>query len=121
MQNVIIIPCPVGTVVYLKRKYSWQGDTDYILYKITNLTITQNKKGIWTKKYRAMRLVDGKTTDDAVNFNFDDIGHTVFYQPPKEIITWQDMESKALEIFLNSWYNLLVWKIPRLLIIGKRV
>lgn len=89
MQNFITIPCPVGTVVYLKRKYSWQGDTDYIPYKITNLTITQNKKGVWTKKYRAMRLIDGKTVDDGVNFNFDDIGGTVFYAPP-EVITWQD-------------------------------
>lgn len=40
--------------------------------------ISQNKKGEWTKKYRAMLLRNGKTIDCQLNFKFDDIGKTVF-------------------------------------------
>ena len=67
-EGVIVPPCKVGDIVYTTL---WH-------YEITNITITQNKKGVWTKKYRAMKVVNGKTIDWQLNFAFDDIGKTVF-------------------------------------------
>jgi hypothetical protein len=54
-----------------------------MLYEVTNLTITQNKKKQWTKKIRAMRIVNGKTVDYGISINFDDIGVKAFLQEAK--------------------------------------
>lgn len=45
------------------------------------MTDTQNKKGVWIKKYRAMRILNGKTIDRQLNFAFDEIDKTVFLTP----------------------------------------
>lgn len=74
--GVIVPPCKVGDTVYV---YGRRFEDDKILpFQITNILITQNKKGVWTKKYRAMWLKDGKTVDAQRNFAFEDIGKTVF-------------------------------------------
>lgn len=76
--GVILPPCKVGDMVY-SFGYDWQKAKDVIApYQITNITITQNKKGVWTKKYRAMRVLNGKTIDTQLNFEFDEIGKSVF-------------------------------------------
>ena len=79
-EGVIVPPCKVGDIVYTTL---WH-------YEITNITITQNKKGVWTKKYRAMKVVNGKTIDWQLNFAFDDIGKTVF-------LTKEEAEMKLKE------------------------
>lgn len=66
----------VGDVVYYSKEYL--TDREVQPYEITNLMISCNKKGEWTKKYSAMRLVDGKTIDDRLDFAFEEIGTTVF-------------------------------------------
>ena len=76
--GIILIPFPVGTKVNIKKRYAWEGEGDLIPYEITNISISCNKNGVWTKKYRAMRLVNGKIVDDQCNFNFEDIGRVVF-------------------------------------------
>ena len=87
--GVIVPPCKVGDIVY-SSMYDWQKAKDVVTpYQITNITITQNKKGVWTKKYRAMRVLNGKTIDCQLNFEFDTIGKTVF-------LTREEAE-KALE------------------------
>jgi hypothetical protein len=73
----ILPPCKVGDMVHAKGWW-WRDRDDILDYQITNITITQNKKGEWTRKYRAMRFFDGKTWDRQLNFSFDDIGKTVF-------------------------------------------
>ena len=73
--NVIVPPCEVGSKVYAKVCYL----NEIHQFQITNITITQNKKGEWTRKYRAMRVVNGKTIDSQINFDFKDIGKTVFF------------------------------------------
>jgi hypothetical protein len=78
-EGVIVPPCKVGDVVYAPH---WHWGT-YIKggimpYRITNITIAQNKKGVWTKKYRAMEVKNGNTIDWQLNFEFDAIGKTVF-------------------------------------------
>lgn len=77
--GVIVPPCKVGDIVYAPH---WHWGTyingDIMPYQITNITITQNKKGVWTKKYRAMEVQNGKTIDWQLNFEFDAIGKTVF-------------------------------------------
>lgn len=79
--GVIVPPCKVGDIVY-SSGYDWQKAKDVVTpYQITNITITQNKKGVWIKKYRAMRVLNGKTIDCQLNFEFDTIGKTVFLTP----------------------------------------
>lgn len=76
--GVIVPPCRVGDTVY-SYLHRWREEDGIFPYQITNITITQNKKGEWTKKYRAMRLIEGKTIDWQLNFSFDEIGKTVFF------------------------------------------
>lgn len=71
------LPCKVGDIVYYEHPYS-SVHTGIQAYQITNIMISQNKKGAWTKKYRAMMLLNGKIIDSQINFSFDDIGKTVF-------------------------------------------
>jgi hypothetical protein len=77
--GVIVPPCKVGNIVYALH---WHWGTylkgDIMPYQITNIIITQNKKGVWIKKYRAMEIQNGKTIDWQLNFEFDEIGDTVF-------------------------------------------
>lgn len=81
--------CKVNTVVYVIL-YNWESYKDYIAkYQITSITITQNKKGVWTKKYRAMKMVNGKTINSQINFGFHEINEDVF-------LTYEEAE-KALE------------------------
>lgn len=71
------LPCKVGDTVWYEDKNStWLIGVHP--YQITNVMISQNKKGEWTKKYRAMRIYNGKTVDWQINFSFDDIGTIVF-------------------------------------------
>jgi hypothetical protein len=81
------LPCNVGDVVWHERKNSHLSGVHP--YQITNVMISQNKKGEWTRKYRAMRLLNGKTIDSQINFEFDQLGKTVF-------LTKEEAE-KALE------------------------
>jgi hypothetical protein len=74
---LIELPCKVGDVVYHEKPYVTLY-TGIQAYQITNIMISQNKKGVWTKKYRAMLLLNGKIVDSQINFSFDAIGKTVF-------------------------------------------
>lgn len=76
--DAVEIPCKIGDVVWTWL-YDWRHEAGISPYQITNLIITQNKKGIWTKKYRAMQLIDGKIIDMATHFGFDEIGKEVFF------------------------------------------
>jgi len=76
---IIQLPCKIGDMVYAKR-HSYDEHSPIVPYQITNLSITQNKKGVWTKKYTAMLFAHGKTWDKPLYFSFDDIGKTVFLE-----------------------------------------
>lgn len=83
MRYSVDIPAQPGDrlLVYENLVYGngWQlGEPE--LYEVTNLTITQNKKKQWTKKIRAMRVINGKTVDYGINLNFEDIGVKAFLQ-----------------------------------------
>lgn len=74
--KLIKLQCKVGDVVYSDEKcITFKGLQPF---QITNIMISQNKKGEWTKKYRAMHLLNGKTVDWQINFEFDELGKTVF-------------------------------------------
>jgi hypothetical protein len=87
--RLIKLPCKVGDTVYHECPYSTLL-VGVQSYQITNIMISQNKKGEWTRKYRAMLLRNGKTADKQINFEFNDIGKTVF-------LTKEEAE-KALEM-----------------------
>lgn len=76
--RLVVLPLKVGTTVYRTNTEGWSWLPDISECVITCLTITQNKKGQWTKKYRAHRIKNGKTIDSWVNVAFEDIGKTIF-------------------------------------------
>jgi len=65
--RVVVLPCEVGDIVY-KNNSGWKTYTGTQPFEITNLMISQNKAGRWTRKYRAMMLLNGKTIDAQINF-----------------------------------------------------
>ena len=74
---ILRLPCKVGDTVYHESQYA-TVHKGVQAYQITNIMISQNKKGEWTKKYRAMMLLNGRIVDSQLNFSFDDLGKTVF-------------------------------------------
>ena len=83
MRYSVDIPVQPGDklLVYENLVYNhpWQiGEP--VLYEVTNLSITQNKKKQWTKNIRAMRVVNNKTVDYGITLNFEDIGTKAFIQ-----------------------------------------
>ena len=46
--------------------------------------MTQNKKCIWTKKFRAFRIEKEKTLAISLEFSIDDIGQIVFFEEPND-------------------------------------
>ena len=83
MKHLIEIPVQPGDklLVYenLIHNQNWKLD-EPVLYEVTNISITQNKKKQWTRKIRAMRFVNGKTIDYGITLDFADIGHKAFIQ-----------------------------------------
>lgn len=55
-----------------------------VLYEVTNITITQNKKKQWTKKIRAMLIQNNKTTSCGITLDFEDIGVKAFLQEAEQ-------------------------------------
>lgn len=78
--GIICLPCKVGDTVY-SYKHSWCIEDGIAPYQITNIIITQNEKCEWTEKYRALRVINGKTINWQLNFASDEIGKTVFPTP----------------------------------------
>lgn len=74
---ILRLPCKVGDVVYHESQRATVNKGVQV-YQITNIMISQNKKGEWIKKYRAMMLLNGRIVDSQLNFSFDDLGKTVF-------------------------------------------
>lgn len=75
--RVVVLPCKVGDIVF-KNNSGWATYLGTQPFEITNIMISQNKSGDWTKKYRAMMLLHGKTIDAQINFLFEDLGFDVF-------------------------------------------
>jgi hypothetical protein len=76
--QTIEIPVKIGQVVYMDN-YPWQDSIEIEPFQITSISITCNKKGIWTKKFRANWLFDGGVRSWSHDPTFDEIGKTVFF------------------------------------------
>ena len=81
MRTIIELPCSVGDTVWA-RSWCYGEAGNWKPWQITNLTIAQNKKGIWTKKFRAMKIINNKTSAVSLEFGLDDIGNIVFLEEP---------------------------------------
>lgn len=77
-QDVISLPVKVGQVVYMRHR-PWLKEIIIEPYQVTSISITCNKKGVWTKKFRANWIYNGRVTTDSHDPAFDDIGKTVFF------------------------------------------
>lgn len=77
--DVIDLPLKVGqTVWYVPPvRFTWVEHRTYEC-QVVSLTITQNKKGKWTKKFRCSVVENGKTTYDTHDWSFDEIGNVIF-------------------------------------------
>lgn len=83
MQQLIDVPVQPGDRLLvhenLLHNHPWKlGEPT--LYEVTNLSITQNKKKQWTKKIRAMRVINNKIVDYGITLDFEDIGKHAFLQ-----------------------------------------
>ena len=79
----IELPCSVGDIVYA-RSWCYGEAGKYKPWVITNLTCTLNKKGKWSKKFRAMKIINGQASVPSLEFSIDDIGQTVFLEEPDD-------------------------------------
>jgi hypothetical protein len=75
---IIDIPVKVGQVVYMDKS-PWSKEVEIEPFQITSISITCNKKGTWTKKFRANWLFNGGVRSWSHDPTFDDIGKTVFF------------------------------------------
>ena len=76
--DVIALPIKVGQIVYMRHR-PWLDEILIEPYQVTSISVTQNKKGIWTKKFRVNWVYNGRVTTDSHNPAFEDIGKTVFF------------------------------------------
>lgn len=86
--DAVEVPCKIGQVVYMQYR-DWDIEMNIQPFQITSIMISQNKKGIWTKKFRASWAPDGKTRDLSHNVPFDDIGKTVFFTREEAENAWE--------------------------------
>jgi hypothetical protein len=77
-QDVIALPVKVGQVIYMRHQ-PWLKEIIIEPYQVTSISITCNKKGVWTKKFRANWIYNGRVTTDSHDPAFDDIDKTVFF------------------------------------------
>ena len=85
MRTIIELPCSVGDTVWA-RSWCYGEAGNWKPWVVTNLTVTVNKKCNWTKKFRAMKLVNGQASVPSLEFSIDDIGNTVLLEEPDEKI-----------------------------------
>ena len=83
MKTVIELPCSVGDTVWA-RSWCYGEAGNWKPWVVTNLTVTVNKSNKCTKKFRAMKLVNGKASVPSLEFSVDDIGNIVFLEEPHE-------------------------------------
>ena len=82
--DVIVSPCKVGDTVW-KIEDVWRLDGTYcrekevVEFMVRSALISCNSKGVWTKKFRICRVINGKTVDHQRNIEFVDFGRTVFF------------------------------------------
>ena len=79
MKTIIELPCSVGDTVWA-RSWCYGEAGNWKPWVVTNLTVTVNKSNKWTKKFRAMKLVNGKASVPSLEFSIDDIGTTVLLE-----------------------------------------
>lgn len=72
------IPVKVRQTIYLQHE-PWRDEVLIEPYEVTSILISQNKKGIWTKKFRANWLYNGRVTTISQDIEFDEIGESAFF------------------------------------------
>lgn len=77
-KNMVEIPIRIGQVLYMNKE-PWLEKVDIAPFQVTSISITQNKKGMWTKKFRCNWLYDGRVTTLSHDPAFSDLGVTVFF------------------------------------------
>lgn len=76
--DAVVLPVHVQQIVYADLR-PWETTLNVQPFMVTCITVTQNKKGEWTKKFRANWFKDEKAAYEAHDFWFDEIGNRVFF------------------------------------------
>lgn len=85
-ETKIALPVSVGQTMYW-LPYAWEISFCKHENKmpsaqeceVTCLSVTQNRNMDWRKKFRVSKVVDGRRVDSQRNYNFNDIGNTIFF------------------------------------------
>lgn len=87
--DMIVLPCRVGDTVWKiedvwclddKETWTYHYEKEVIEFLVRSISISCNSKGVWTKKFRICRVINGKTVDHQRNIEFADFGKTVFFK-----------------------------------------
>lgn len=76
--DAVELPVHTQQIVYANLR-PWETTLNIQPFMVTCITVAQNKKGDWTKKFRAHWFNCGRTVDVSRNFRFDEIGEKVFF------------------------------------------
>lgn len=76
-KDLIEVPIRIGQILYMNKE-PWREEVDIAPFQVTSISITQNKKGVWTKKFRCNWIYEGRVTTLSHDPSFSDIGVTVF-------------------------------------------
>ena len=85
--NVIELPIKVGQIIYTDHE-PWRKEVHIDPYIVTSISISQNKKGIWTKTFRASWYPDSSTRSWSHDLAFDDLGNKAFFTKEAAIAAW---------------------------------
>lgn len=81
IENGVIVPTlRVGDTVWVVYKLLWSNPCEKFIseFVVKSISIYCNSKGVWTKKFRIRKVINGKTVDVQKDIKLDDIGKTVY-------------------------------------------
>ena len=82
----LVLPVNIGQIMYWLPR-DWEialcknmGQTPETQEcQVTYISIMQNSKMEWTKKFRVSKILTGRRVDEQRNYNFNDIGREIFF------------------------------------------
>lgn len=102
--DAVPIPVSIGQTVYMNHR-PWANSVQIEPYQVTSIQISQNKKGNWTKRFRANWLVNGKTVDFARDISFEDVGVTAFFTREDAEAAFAEMDDLISRSALLAEYD----------------
>ena len=102
LPDIIKAPVNIGQIVYT-QKGVFKRALDVQPFQVTNIIVSQNQKGVWTKRFSVCWAPNGEImVNYKYTFDFDDLGKTVFYSKKTAEMVWsQIINNKKKETFYD--------------------